>query len=470
MTVLVNEISGFVEFLPEEQMVFDRLKRIITKHYELFGFVPIETAAVEREDVLLSKSGENTKQIYGIHLLNRSDQEHGDSGTGLALHFDLTVPLARYVALNYGHLTFPFRRYQIQKVWRGERTQKKKGRVREFYQCDIDVIGEENLSLMHDAEMPFVIYQIFSEMNIGKFMIRMNNRKITSGIVAAFGLPETYVGGSIDDERNVLKEDGKERFTFSLLDPIDKVGTDLVVEALRKFHGMEASKAHELVNFVTHTEETPQAMIAWLNGHLDGGGERFATGVTELSEVVNNLLKSGMDPKCFMVDLGITRGLDYYTGTVYETTLVGHESIGSICSGGRFDDLASTFIDRKLPGVGISIGLTRLFIALTDRSRGIIPMDGLPQSSAKVLILNMHPDLQDEYFRMATELRAKGVACEVYLEDRKIDKQTKYAVKKRIPYVVFLDQKRKERGVCTVRHFEGDEQEVPLEKLVEHLR
>lgn len=463
MLVPAKAISGFKEFLPEEQVEFERMKRIITKHYELFGFVPIEVAAVERADVLLSKSGENTKQIYGIHLLERSDQSHGESDKSLALHFDLTVPLARYVAQNYGKLDFPFRRYQIQKVWRGERPQE--GRFREFYQCDIDVIGDGDLGLLHDAEMPAVIYGIFSELQVGKFVIRLNNRKIHNGLLDHLGIPLHYVErseaqpgpdweGPVEAQRN----------TLTLIDKMEKDGLEKTKQDFRDHVGVSEEKLTALLEVLTF-KDTPAATLQWLQSRQHG--DLFTQGVAELTEVIGHMRSLGVPDDCFAVDLGITRGLDYYTGTVYETMLVNHESIGSVCSGGRFDDLASTFIDRKLPGVGISIGLTRLFTSL--QKHGVIKTEASPKSTAKVLILQMHPDMRSDCFQLATDLRRAGVTCEVFLEDRKVDKQTKYAVKKRIPYVVFLDQKRKERGVCTVRHFEGDEQEVQLEKLVEYL-
>lgn len=448
MLIPARPISGFKEFLPEEQIVFERMKRIITRHYELFGFVPIEVSAVEREDVLLAKSGENTKQIYGLHILERSDQQHGESEKSLALHFDLTVPLARYVAQNYGKLDFPFRRYQIQKVWRGERPQE--GRFREFYQCDIDVIGDGELGLLHDAEMPAVIYGIFSELQVGKFVIRLNNRKIHNGLLSHLGIPLHYsqpVGEGVCN-------------TLALIDKMEKDGVEKTTQEFRDHVGVSASQFSSLMEVLTFKGESGET-LRWLKDR--DYGDEFAKGVVELTEVIGHMLSLGVPKDCFSVDLGITRGLDYYTGTVYETTLVNHESIGSVCSGGRFDDLASTYIDRKLPGVGISIGLTRLFTSL--QKHGVLKTETGPKSTAKVLILQMDQELRSDYFALATRLRAAGVTCEVYLEDRKVDKQTKYAVKKRIPYVVFFDAKRRERGVCTVRRFDGDEQEIAIDEL-----
>jgi histidyl-tRNA synthetase len=465
MTVQATAISGFKEFLPEEQIHLERMKRIIAKHYELFGFAPIEVAAVEREEVLLSKTeGENTKQIYGIHLLKRSDQEHGESERKLALHFDLTVPLARYVAQNFGKLDFPFRRYQMQKVWRGERPQE--GRFREFYQCDIDVIGDGELGLMHDAEMPLVIHGIFTELQVGKFIIRINNRKVHNGLLAHLGIPATYV----DRKKGVPEADwdGSEEFecnTLALIDDMEKIGLEETKRLFREKVGAtgdQIDKLFAVLTFKGSSDETLQFLAS------EDRGELFGQGVRELKEVVGHMASFGIPGDAFKVDLKVARGLDYYTGTVYETNLVHHESIGSVCSGGRFDDLASRFTDRKLPGVGISIGLTRLFTSLQKHK--VIDTESGPKSTAKALIVQMHPDLRPDCYGLATTLRQAGIPCEVYLEDRKVDKQTKYGLKKRIPYVVFLDQKRKERGVCTVRHIDGGEQDVPLEKLAEHLR
>lgn len=464
MLIPAKPISGFKEFLPEEQIEFERMKRIITKHYELFGFVPVEVAAVEREDVLLSKSGENTKQIYGIHLLERSDQSHGESDKNLALHFDLTVPLARYVAQNYGKLIFPFRRYQIQKVWRGERPQE--GRFREFYQCDIDVIGDGELGLLHDAEIPAVIHGIFSELGVGRFVIRLNNRKIHNGLLCHLGIPLYYT-----EQRGVrtalgqAESQGTMHNTLTLIDKIEKGGMEKIKQEFRDYVGVSESQLSALLEVLTF-KDTPTETLRWLQAL--SYGSLFKQGVSELSEVVGHMRSLGIPGDCYAIDLGITRGLDYYTGTVYETILVNHESIGSVCSGGRFEDLASTFIDRKLPGVGISIGLTRLFTSL--QKHGVIMTESRPKSTAKVLILQMDTAMRADYFLIATEMRRAGVQCEVFMDDHRVDKQIKYAIKKRIPYIVFLDQKRKERGTCVVRHFEGDEKEIPLEKITEYFK
>lgn len=465
MLVPAQPISGFKEFLPEEQIELERMKRIIVKHYELFGYVPIEVSAVERTEVLLSKSGENTKQIYGIHLLDRSDQEHGSTEKNLALHFDLTVPLARYVAQNYGKLDFPFRRYQIQKVWRGESPQE--GRFREFYQCDIDVIGDGGVNLLHDAEMPAVIHGIFSELQVGPFVIRLNNRKIHNGLLSHLHIPLHYVE-NVEVPAGPDWDGGteqKKHNTLTLIDKMGDVGLEETQKAFRHHVGVSESQLADLLSVLTFKGSTSETLAFLRSVDLHPA---FAQGVAELSSVIDHMRAFGVPESAFAVDLGMTRGLDYYTGTVYETSLVQHEKIGSVCSGGRFDDLASTFIDKKLPGVGISIGLTRLFTSLQKHK--IISTDEGPKSTAKVLIVQMSPDLCADYFALATRLRHSGVSCEVYLEDRKVDKQTKYAARKRIPYVLFMDEARKARGVCTVQQRGGGSVDVPLEGIAEHFR
>lgn len=449
-------ISGFKEFLPEEQLELERLKRIIARHFELFGFTPIEVPAVERVEVLLAKSGENTKQIYGIHLLERSDQDVGDPDKALALHFDLTVPLARYVAQNYGKLDFPFRRYQIQKAWRGERPQE--GRFREFYQCDIDVIGDGQLGLLHDAEMPAVIHGIFADMQIGPYLIRLNNRKIHNGLLTHLGIPLHFSVPVLSEATGEVVA-AVQHNTLTLIDRMEKDGSDETQRVFRDHVGATAEQVSALMQVLTFKEDM-RTTLQWL--HSWKGNELFAQGVAELTEVVGHMHALGVPDDIFAVDLGITRGLDYYTGTVYETSLLQHQNIGSICSGGRFDNLAENFTDRKLPGVGISIGLTRLFWALLHHAI-IVPGARCPTT---VVIFQLSPDLQAEYFALATRLRQQGIAAEVYLEDRKVDKQTKYAVKKHIPYGIFLDAARRERGECTVRHYKnGNEETVSLESI-----
>ena len=424
-------ISGFKEFLPEEQIVLERIKRIIVRNFELYGFSPLETASAEREEVLLAKSGENTKLIYGLQLLERADQDVGDS-KDIALRFDLTVPLARYVAHNFGKLAFPFRRYQIQKVWRGERAQK--GRFREFYQCDIDVIGDGKLGLVSDAEIPAIIYGIFSEMQLGPFQIRINNRRILNGLLEHLSIPLIYGDG---------------QSTMNIIDKAEKVGIEKTKDMLTGLAGATAMQADALVEVLTYNGTTEET-IKWLA--FNRYGELYQQGIDELTQVMNLVRTLGVPEQSCVIDLGIARGLDYYTGTVYETTLLDHPQFGSICSGGRYDDLASNYIDRKLPGVGISIGLTRLLSALLDS--GVMKTEA--SSPSQVIIFQMEPALRTEYFALAAQLRKAGIKTEVYPEDAKLDKQAKYAVKKGIPYGIFLDTRRKNLGRCTLRDYKNN--------------
>lgn len=436
-------ISGFKEFLPEEQLILERMKRIIVKNFELYGFTPIEPAAAEREEVLLANSGENTKQIYGLRLLERSDQDVGDR-KDIALRFDLTVPLARYTAQNYGKLTFPFRRYQIQKVWRGERAQK--GRFREFYQCDIDVVGDGGLGLLNDAEIPAVIYGIFSEMEIGAFQIRINNRRVLNGLLEYLKIPLVYGNG---------------QGTMNIIDKAEKVGIEKTKDMLTSLAGASTTQADALIEVITYKGTTDET-IKWLASKQYG--ELYSQGANELTEVMNLVRTLGVPENACVIDLGIARGLDYYTGTVYETTLLNNPQFGSVCSGGRYDDLASNYIDRKLPGVGISIGLTRLLSALLDK--GVVEPGA--SSPSQVIIFQMDRELRSDYFALAAELRKAGVKTEVYSEEAKIEKQSKYAVKKGIPFGIFLDKKRKDEGVCTMRDYVNDvEKTIPIDNLTD---
>lgn len=442
----IQPISGFKEFLPEEQIVLDRMMRIIVRNFELYGFTPIETAAVERKDVLLAKAGENTKLIYGVHLLERSDQDVG-STQDIALRFDLTVPLARYVAQNYGKLAFPFRRYQIQKVWRGERAQK--GRFREFYQADIDVVGDGELGLLSDAEIPAVIYGIFSEMKIGPFQIRINNRRVLNGLLEYLKIPLTYKTG----------EDASVQNTMNIIDKAEKIGIEKTKDMLVNLAQTSGDQADALIEVLTYKGATDET-VDWLS--TKKYGKLFEQGRDELREVMNFVRTLGVPEESCVIDLGIARGLDYYTGTVYETTLLENPQFGSVCSGGRYDDLASNYINRKLPGVGISIGLTRLLAALFDR--GVVKPEAA--SPSQVIIFQMDSDLRSDYFALAAQLRNTGIKTEVYSETQKIDKQSKYAVKKKLRFGIFLDAKRKSDGVCTVRDYvANDESQVQLNEV-----
>ena len=393
-------LRGFdQEYLPQEQLQFNRLIDIIRRNFELYGFLPIETPSAERREVLTSKGGVE-KEIYALTRLAEADDD--EAATKGALRFDLTVPLARYVAMRERELAFPFRRYQIQRVWRGETPQARKGRFREFYQCDIDIIGRDKLSFLAEAEIPAVIYSVFREMAIGEFRIRINNRKVLRGLLQDFSVPEGKAAAVL----RVLDRAEKE-------DPA-KIRADLARE------GVEAGgRLLDLITTPRTTDETVAALAALKS---DIGRQ----GVEELRSIVGAIRQFGVPDTAFAVDLAVVRGLDYYTGTIYETTLVNAPELGSICSGGRYDDLASYFTDTRLPGVGISIGLTRLFSRLKDAGL----LQPLPRTPAEVLVTTMDPRYLDRYLSMARELRAAGINTEVYLEPAKLGAQLTYADRK----------------------------------------
>ena len=396
-------LSGFMELLPQPQQQMERMMDILRRTYSLYGFTPLDTPVIEASEVLLTKGGgETEKQIYRF--------QKGDAD--LALRFDLTVPLAKYVALHYNDLSFPFRRYQIGKVYRGERAQR--GRFREFYQADIDVIGDGKLDITNEAEIPAIIYQTFTSLGLKRFQIRVNNRKILNGFYAMLGLTEQ----SGDIMRTV--------------DKLDKIGAEKVRTLLTDEVGVSAENADEILKFIAITGGNEQVLAA-LEGYR-GRSEVFDEGLDQLNTVVKYLSAFGVPAENFAVDLTIARGLDYYTGTVYETTLLDHPEIGSVCSGGRYDNLAEYYTDKQLPGVGISIGLTRLFYVLGEQ--GMLNPD-LPTAPADVLILPMTADLAPAV-TLATRLRAAGVRTQLYTEQKKFKAKMNYADKLGVPYVVFL--------------------------------
>ncbi len=397
-------LRGFdQEYLPREQLQFNALVDVIRRNFELFGFLPLETPSAERREVLTSKGGIE-KEIYGLRRL--ADDPDDEAATKGAMRFDLTVPLARFVAMHERELAFPFRRYQIQRVWRGETPQARKGRFREFYQCDIDIVGREKLSYLAEAEIPSVIYSIFREMRIGAFRIRINNRKVLRGLIARFGVPEDKAAAVLRTLDKIEKEDAAR-----LLD-------DLVRE------GVGSATAKELYTLMSgkrSTDETLQLLAG-----LAPANPVLAAGLEESRRIVGAIRDFGVPDSAFAMDLGIVRGLDYYTGTIYETTLVDYPDVGSICSGGRYDDLAGYFTDTKLPGVGISIGLTRLFAKL--REAGLLQAP--PRTPAEVLIVTMEGQELRRYLEMARALRGAGINTEIYLEPAKLKKQLEYAEKK----------------------------------------
>ena len=422
-------LSGFMELLPAPQQQMERIMEVLRRTYSLYGFTPLDTPVIEASEVLLAKGGgETEKQIYRF--------EKGDAD--LSLRFDLTVPLAKYVALHYNELSFPFRRYQIGKVYRGERAQR--GRFREFYQADIDVIGDGKLDITNEAEIPAIIYKTFTSLGLQRFQIRVNNRKILNGFYAMLGLSEK----SGDIMRTV--------------DKLDKIGADKVRLCLIDDCALTAEQADEIMKFIAIGGTNTQVLEAL--GRYAGRNEIFDEGLSELSTVVKYLGSFGIPEENFAVDLTIARGLDYYTGTVYETTLLDHPEIGSVCSGGRYDNLAEYYTDRQLPGVGISIGLTRLFYVLGEQ--GLLN-DQLPTAPADVLVLPMTEDFAPA-IAAATALRQQGIKTQLYTEAKKFKAKMSYADKLRIPYVLFLGDDEAAAGVVSVKDMvSGAQEQLPLE-------
>ena len=417
-------LSGFMELLPAPQQQMERIMEVLRRTYSLYGFTPLDTPVIESSDVLLAKGGgETEKQIYRF--------QKGDAD--LALRFDLTVPLAKYVALHYNDLTFPFRRYQIGKVYRGERAQR--GRFREFYQADIDIIGDGKLSIVNEAEIPSIIYKTFSTLGLKRFQIRVNNRKILNGFYTMLGLTEK----SGDIMRTV--------------DKLDKIGPEKVKAILMDEEiALSEEQASEILKFIAITG-TNEEVLAALEGYQNRN-EVFDEGLTELNTVVKYLAAFGVPAENFAVDLTIARGLDYYTGTVYETTLLDHPEIGSVCSGGRYDNLAEYYTDKQLPGVGISIGLTRLFYVLGEQ--GMLNPD-LPTAPADVLILPMTDDLSAA-ISLATQLRENGIRAQIHGENKKFKQKISYADKLGIPYVIFLGEDEINAGVVACKDMATGEQ------------
>ena len=430
-------LSGFMELLPPQQAQFERMAAILRETYSLYGFTPLDTPLIESSEVLLAKGGgETEKQIYRFMK--------GD--TDLSLRFDLTVPLAKYVAQNYGQLTFPFRRFQIGKVYRGERAQR--GRFREFYQADIDVIGDGKLDISNEAEIPAIIYQAFSKMGLRRFQIRVNNRKILNGFYAMLGLT--------DKSGDIMRT----------VDKLDKIGGEKVAALLTgEDIGLTQDQADEILKFIA-IKGCNGEVLAALEGYR-GRHALFDTGLDELRTVTKYLAAFGVPESHFAVDLTIARGLDYYTGTVYETTMLDHPEIGSICSGGRYDNLAEYYTDKQLPGVGISIGLTRLFFVLEDQ--GYLNQN-LNTAPADVLILPMTEDLSPA-ISLATTLRDAGIRTQIHGEQKKFKQKISYADKLAIPYVVFLGEDEIRAGVAAVKDLRtGEQVKLPSVEAVAHIQ
>ena len=418
-------LSGFMELQPAKQVQMDKMRAVLAETYARYGFTPLDTPAIEAAEVLLAKGGgETEKQIYRF--------TKGESD--LALRFDLTVPLAKYVAANYGQLTFPFRRYQIGKVWRGERAQR--GRFREFYQADIDIIGDGALDILNEAEIPAIIYDTFTRLGLHRFRIRVNNRKVLNGFFAILGLSE--------QAGDVLRT----------IDKLDKIGADKVRELLTDTCGVTVEQADEILRFIA-CPGTSADKLAFLEQYR-GRNETFDTGLDELRTVVGYLPAFGVPEENFELDLTIARGLDYYTGTVYETVLLDHPEVGSICSGGRYDDLAGYYTNKSLPGVGISIGLTRLFYILQEQN---MVSDAVLTAPADVLILPMTDDLSAAV-SLASMLRAGGLRVQLYSEKKKFKAKIGYADKLGIPFVIFLGEDEIAQNVCALKNMVTGVQEA----------
>ncbi|HEY0660565.1 MAG TPA: histidine--tRNA ligase [Lysobacter sp.] len=448
---------GVMELLPPDQIAFQRMLDVIRRNYERFGFLPVETPVMELSEVLLTKSGgETERQVYFVQstgALSKSAESGAEGMPELALRFDLTVPLARYVAEHEHELAFPFRRYQMQRVYRGERAQR--GRFREFYQADIDVIGKDALSVRFDAEIPAVIYAVFSELDIGAFTIQLNNRKLMRGFFEAQGV----VDGEL--QALVLRE----------VDKLDKRGEDHVRGTLTgEGFNLEAGAVATILDFVKVRSTSHADAMARLDGLVDGslgdGNESLREGVAELREVLELVRALGVPETHYALNFSIARGLDYYTGTVYETTLNDYPQIGSICSGGRYDDLASHYSKSKLPGVGISIGLTRLFWQL--REAGLVKS---AVSTVQVLVTQMDAAHLPHCLAVASDLRHGGFNTEVVMEPSKLGKQFKYADRAGIRFVIVLGEDEIAKGTVTVKDLRREDQfEVSRSELVRTLR
>ena len=418
-------LSGFMELLPDKQIRFEKMVQILRDTYASYGFAPLDTPAIEDAQILLAKGGgETEKQIYRF--------TKGDSD--LALRFDLTVPLAKYVALHYNELAFPFRRYQISKVYRGERAQR--GRFREFYQADIDIIGDGKLDILNEAEIPAIIYKVFKGFGLSRFQIRVNNRKILSGFYDMLGLA--------DKAGDIMRT----------VDKLDKIGPEKVKAILLEDCGLTEDQAGEILAFIAIRGTNAQVLAA-LEGYT-GRSPLFDTGLGELKAVTANLAAFGVPEANFAVDLTIARGLDYYTGTVYETTLLDHPEIGSVCSGGRYDNLAGYYIDKPLPGVGISIGLTRLFYVLDEQ--GLLNPQ-LPSAPADALVLPMTADMAPA-IALAEALRSAGLRVQLYGEQKKFKQKMAYANKLAVPFAVLLGEDEIAQGLCSVKNMSTGEQEL----------
>ncbi len=429
-------LSGFMELLPEKQLRFEKMAQVLRDTYAAYGFTPLDTPAIEDARILLAKGGgETEKQIYRF--------QKGDSD--LALRFDLTVPLAKYVALHYNDLAFPFRRFQISKVYRGERAQR--GRFRAFYQADIDIIGDGKLDILNEAEIPAIIYKVFRGFGLTRFQIRVNNRKVLTGFYSMLGLGE------------------KSGDLMRAVDKLDKIGAEKVRLLLTEDCGLTGAQADDVLRFIGIRGTNAQVLAA-LEGYA-GRDPLFDQGLSELKAVTANLAAFGVPEENFALDLTIARGLDYYTGTVYETMLLDHPQIGSVCSGGRYDNLAGYYIDKALPGVGISIGLTRLFYVLDEQ--GLLN-PALPAAPLDALVLPMTGDPAPA-IALAEALRSGGLRVQLYGEQKKFKQKLAYADKLGVPFAVLLGEDEIAQGLCSVKNMgTGQQVTLPPMEAAEYIR
>ena len=422
MKINTKPLPGMMELLPEEQLEFDRIYEVIRKNYEKFGFAPIDTPIIERTETLLAKAGgETEKQIYRF--------SKGDND--LSLRFDLTVPTARFVAENFGQLQFPFKRSQIGKVYRGERAQR--GRFREFYQCDIDVIGRDNLNIKYDSEVIAVIYSIFRELNFGDFTLRINNRNITSGLIDGLNLSE------------------KQAEIMALIDRAEKITPGEFYQQLKDLDLGES--AQFIKDFVEISGSCEEVLNKLRKIDQNIKNDQFEKGIDELSKVAEILKKMGVEEKYFKLDMLIVRGLDYYTGTVFETNLNDFKEIGSVSSGGRYENLSEYYSKEKLPGVGASIGLTRLFWSLRDL--GLLSFS--KRSNAEFLIIPFSENELEKSFKIANELREFGKNVEVLLEEFNRKKAFKFANKRGVKYVLVIGEQEISKNVFEFKNMETGE-------------
>ena len=427
-------LPGFMELMPNEQLVFNSMLKTIQESYELFGFVPLDTPVIEKSEVLLAKAGsEATKQTYRF--------KKGDSDQ--ALRFDLTVPLARYVSQHFRDLTFPFRRYQIGKVYRGEKPQK--GRFREFYQCDVDIIGKGSLDFINDAEILAVTYFTFNKLGIGNFCIKINNRKILSGFIEELGVK--------DKSSDLLR----------LIDKQEKIGKEIFDKELKNL-GLNEDKIKTLISFISIKND---AIYTIKNlKEFDVKNTIFNEGVDELEEVVKYIKYLDIPETNWKIDLSVARGLDYYTGTVYETILTDHPELGAVCSGGRYENLAKYYTEEKLPGVGISLGLTRLFYKLNELNL----LDIKATTPAKILLIPLTESLK-EVFTLATQLRLDSIPTEVYTRQESLNKKIEYSSKIGVEYIGILGEKELKESSITIKNMKtGEQDKVDLKNISKFLK